>query len=302
MALSEDQHPVGQLCPGCADESFGKYPFVEFEDRRLVRDALLQSYVSARLADLRPALVRKVDRVADSRLVIVPSTKSLLAPTWDALERCVFVTFGSGETNLQRGPWHPDFDRFLGVRRQHRYGLADAVTDDEVVWSVISPFGGLNVGDELRFRLSGTADGKVFIPVDAEDASVLATHAAGRPALVERAVRSGRIVLGTAPVEYFAARTPRVNPDDTVRLYQAIARHACVDPGVHSDDVRILSDVLVRDDGRQWAVFVDQSADAVSATPHAADGQFRDKRRDLESVVIAPYGVSVFEITSDGLR
>ncbi len=23
MALSEDQHPVGQLCPDCADESFG---------------------------------------------------------------------------------------------------------------------------------------------------------------------------------------------------------------------------------------------------------------------------------------
>jgi endo-1,4-beta-mannosidase len=284
-----------------------EYPFVEFPDRRVLRDVLLQSYASARMADLAPAMVRETDRVADSRLVIVPSTKALLATTWPALERAaeagstVLVTYSVGESPVQRGPWHPDFDRFFSVRREHRYGLADPVTGDELVWTVSSAFGGLDAGEQLRFRAAGTADGRVFIPVVPDGADVLMTDASGRPALLERKVGKGRILLGAAPVEYFAARTPRVNPDDTVRLYQAVAAHAGVQNLVAVDDVRVLSDILVHEDGRHWAVLLNQSGDALTVDARAADGSLlgEDGQKTL-AVDLAPYGVAVVVVAGNG--
>lgn len=57
-------------------------------------------------------------------------------------------------------------------------------------------------------------------------AEVLATDARGRPALLLRRTGKGSLILGTYPLEHMAALTPRVNPDDTVVLYQALAAHA----------------------------------------------------------------------------
>ena len=52
-----------------------------------IHQALRQAYVSARLADLPPALTRESDGIGpDARLYIVPSVKQLLAPTWLELE------------------------------------------------------------------------------------------------------------------------------------------------------------------------------------------------------------------------
>ena len=275
------------------------YPFVEFADRRVLRDCILQSYVSARLADLTPALVREIDRVADSRLVIVPSTKALLATTWPKLEAAaeagstILVTFSCGESSVQRGPWHPDFDRFFGVRREHRYGLADTIDGDDLVWTVTQEFGGLAVGETLRFRVNGTPDGRTWIPVQPVEAAVLAVDPAGRPALLERTVGAGRIVLATAPVEYLAARTPRVNPDDTVRLYQAVAAHAGAETILRVDDVRVTCDVLVHEDGRRFGILLNQSADAVDVSPILFNGNHLQSPR---TITLEPFGVAVTAI------
>jgi endo-1,4-beta-mannosidase len=271
------------------------YPFVEYPDRRVLRDVLLQSYVSARLADLAPAMVRELDRVPASRLIIVPSTKALLAPTWRALEAAaaagstVLVTYSAGEAPVQRGPWHPGFDRFFGVRRRLRYGLADPVLDDTLRWTLVEDVGNLAAGTELAFRAAGTPDGRVFVPVEAVDAKVLATDAEGRPALVARTVGQGRIVLATAPVEYFAARSPRTNPDDTVRLYAALADLAGVVRPAWADDPRVLADVLDHPDGRRWAVFVSEADEPVSVPVGTSGGE-------ATTVRLEPFGVAVLEV------
>ncbi len=45
-------------------------------------------------------------------------------------------------------------------------------------------------------------------------------------ALLLRSAGRGSLVLCTYPVEHMAALTPRVNPDDSVALYGALATHA----------------------------------------------------------------------------
>src|SRR5262249_17052446 len=64
------------------------YPFTSPEDGGYIHQTLRQAYVSARLADLPPALTRESEGIgADARLYLVPSASGLLAPTLAELER-----------------------------------------------------------------------------------------------------------------------------------------------------------------------------------------------------------------------
>jgi endo-1,4-beta-mannosidase len=283
-------------------------PLLPAAERRTVRDVLLQSYASARLADLAPALAREVDGIPAATLLLVPSTKALTAPSWQRLERLaeqgstVFASFFCGELPSQRGPWHPDLDRFFGVAKLLRYGLNDPIDRATTTWTFQRPFGGLAAGARLGFRVGGTADGAAFLPVRPTEAGVYATDEAGNPALLVREVGAGRIVLSTYPLEYLAARSPRVNPDDAVRLYGALARVAGVEPPVSVDDPRILTDTLEHQDGRVFAWLVSQADDAVPVTPRLAGGRcladLDEPTRPVQKVTLEPYGVGVFEVRS----
>jgi len=74
-------------------------------------------------------------------------------------------------------------------------------------------------------------------------------------------------VLCTYPVEHMAAQTPRVNPDDTVTLYDALARHAGVRRLVTADDPRVACDTLIRDDGALTSVGGEETAEGVELGP-----------------------------------
>lgn len=283
------------------------YPFVTPADRVTVHDTVLQSYVSARLADLAPALVREVDGLVPAPLMLVPSAKALTAPGWAALERAaragstVFVSYSAGETPSQRGPWHPDLDRFFGVRKLLRYGLADPVREDTVHWTLTGQLGDLTPGSELAFVAAGTPDGRVFLPLEPTTARVLATDAAGRPALLCRDVGTGRIVLSAYPVEYFAARTPRVNPDSTVTLYAALAALAGVVPAVRAGDPRVLCEEMVHEDGRRFAVLVSLADEPVEVPLLRAEGTVLADLAGVPvtaSVALPPYGVAVLQVRS----
>lgn len=283
------------------------YPFMHPQDRITVHDTAFQSYLSARLADLAPALVREVDGLVPAPLVLVPSYKALAAPTWVQLEQAaaagstVFVSYSAGETAGQRGPWHPFLDEFFGVRKLLRYGLADPVGEELVRWTLTEPVGDLPAGSELTFTPAGTPDGRVFLPVEPTTARVLARDAAGRPALLCRQVGDGAIVLSTYPLEYFAARTPRVNPDCTVTLYAALAVLAGVVPAVRGGDPRVLTDQLVHEDGRHFAVLVSLADEAVEVPLTLAAGT---SVTDLGggpiggAVTLGPYDVAVLQVRS----
>jgi hypothetical protein len=156
-------------------------------------------------------------------------------------------------------PW---LDELFGIRHKLRYGLVDPIEDDEVVFRFIGTLGDLAVGDELGFKVAGSETARAFLPIEPAGATVLALDAHGRPALVGRDVGAGAMVLCTYPIEHMAARSPRVNPESTWRLYSALAHAAGVDRPLETGDPRVITGRL-RTPGGEVAVLVNTSPDQV---------------------------------------
>src|SRR5690349_16608592 len=106
------------------------------------------------------------------------------------------------------------------------------------------------------------------------------------------------LVLGAYPVERMAALTPRVNPDDTVTFYDALARHAGVRRPVTVADQLVACDTLIRDDGALFAVLASHAADALTVTPALADGELAtlDGGKPAQCVTLGPFGIKVLRI------
>ena len=298
------------IVPSYLDTS---YPFTDPADRARIAQTLAQAYVSARLADLAPALTRETGGIGGgARLYLAPSVKQLLAPTPAILERiaaeggCVYVSYSPGETSWHRGPSYGRLNELFGVRHRLDVGMSDPVEDDVVTFRLHRDFGGLAAGTTLSFQASGGQHSRGFLPVEpagGDGAEVLATDARGRPALLIRragpAGRQGSLVLCTYPVEHMAALTPRVNPEDTVALYGALARHAGVRRAVSVTDPRVACDTLIRDDGTRFAVLASHAAEPLIVEPVldggglvSLDGQEAD-----EGVTLDPFGIKVLRMT-----
>ncbi|HEX5300832.1 MAG TPA: hypothetical protein VFW50_27960 [Streptosporangiaceae bacterium] len=133
-------------------------------------------------------------------------------------------------------------------------------------------------------------------------ASALATDARGRPALLRRRIGRGSLILCTYPVEHMAALTPRVNPDDTVTLYDALATQARGRRHVTVDDPRVACDSLIRDDGALFAVLVSHAAEPLTVKPALADGKLAtlEGEEAVEGVELDPFGIKIMRITGSG--
>ena len=79
-------------------------------------------------------------------------------------------------------------------------------------------------------------------------------------------------MLCTYPVEYFAARRGRVNPEDTWRLYDALAVEAGVTRPAHVDDPLVMVDSLRTADGAQYTIVLSQHDEPVEVSIDYADG------------------------------
>jgi endo-1,4-beta-mannosidase len=286
------------------------YPFTAPEDAGYIHQTLRQAYVSARLADVPVALTRESDGIAaGARLYLVPSVKQLLAPTWTELERLaedgatVYVSYSPGTTAWHRGPSYPSLNASFGVEHDLRAGLVDPITDDTVTLTFQHDFGSLVGGAQLTFRAAGNEHSRAYLPVRAAGAEVLATDAAGRPALLIRRVGAGSMVLCTYPVEHMAAVTPRANPEATSRLYGALAAHAGVRRAIQVDDPRVAADVVVRSDGTRFAWLVSQADEPTTVKPQLSAGLrpvpaygANDSDAADGVVNIAPFGVRVLRL------
>jgi hypothetical protein len=253
-------------------------PFTEPAYRRDLRDNLLQAYVAAREADLAVELVRERSGIpGGAQLYLVPSTKLLTTRGLDRLRELaaggatVYASFFAGSTANQRGPWLAWLDEIFGVRHRLRYGLVEPIEDDEVVFELVEPLGDLEAGARLSFRVGGSESARAYLPVELAGATLVAVDGHGRPALVRRRLGDGCTVLSTYPLEHLAARSARVNPESTWRLYSALALEAGVSRPVRVDDPRVLVG-RVRSGGRETALFVNASADEVSVEPLLEDG------------------------------
>ncbi|WP_421109296.1 glycoside hydrolase 5 family protein [Streptomyces sp. NEAU-S77] len=279
------------------------YPFTRAEDRGYVQQTCRQAWVAARLADTPAAVVRESDGPlpSDVALWLVPSTKQLLSPTWYALEQrardgaTVYVSYSPGAHDEQRGPWYAHLNDLFGVRHQLDYGLLNPIEDDEITLTLTRPFGTLPEGARLTFRAAGA---RAFLPVAPDGAEVLAVDGHGRPALLLRPVGRGSVVFCTYPVEHMAAVTPRVNPESTATLYDALATHAGVHRPVAVGDPRVAVDRLAHDDGRTFVWLVSQAPDELTVKPAVTGGA---RLRDLtggpaDTVTLPPYGVRVLRL------
>jgi endo-1,4-beta-mannosidase len=279
-------------------------PFSSATARADMHDNMLQSYIAAREADLPVALVRERDGVGeDAKLLLLPSAKLLTAPGVDRLvelaERgaTVYLSYFAGSTSKQRGSWIPSLGEIFGVRPQIRYGLVDPVEDEEVTFTFTEDFGDIAAGERIGFRAAGNESARSFLPVEPVGAAVLAVDGHGRPALLSRRVGAGAVVLCTYPVEHMAARTPRVNPESTWRLYAALAADAGVQRPLAASDPRVIT-ARLRAGSREVVVLVNTSAQQVEAalvtTGSASYGRREPAPGEaLKRLVLPPFEVEI---------
>jgi hypothetical protein len=213
----------------------------------------------------------------------------------------VWVSYSAGENDAQRGPWWSNTTPLFGVRNALTYGLADPIEDDEVRLEFRLPLGDIAAGDVLRVHAAGGPHGRSFLPVEVVDAEVVAVDGRGRPAILRKRHGTGQAVLSTYPLEHLAASRPRVNPEATWRVYQALAEEAGAAGPVAVADPRVLVDSLVHDDGTRYVWLVSESADELQAQPRVADGVLETLTGDpVDTAVLAPYGVQVLRLRPGG--
>jgi endo-1,4-beta-mannosidase len=279
-------------------------PFSSPAARIDMRDNMLQSYIAAHEADLPVALVRERDGVDDgAKLLLLPSTKLLTAPTADRLVELaeqgatVYLSYFAGSTSVQRGSWIPSLGEIFGVRRHVWYGLVDPIEDDMVTFTFTADFGDIAAGEQVSFRVAGNDSSRSFLPVEPAGATVLAVDGHGRPALLRRRIGAGSVVLCTYPVEHMAARTPRVNPESTWRLYAALAAAAGVQRPLIASDPRVMTGLLRTGSG-EVALLVNTSAQPVEVrlvTTGAASYGRADTAagETLKQLVLSPFEVEI---------
>jgi hypothetical protein len=182
----------------------------------------------------------------------------------------------------------------FGVEHQLTYGLVDPIEDEEVVVTFVRDLGSLPEGSRLEFRAAGNQHARAFLPVRPTDAEVVAVDQRNRPVLLQRPAQAGRLVLCTYPLEHMAAVTPRVNPEPTYRLYDALADLAGVTRPVTVEDPRVLAAELRHRDGRRYVFLVSQAAAEVTVKP-TVQGQLADLHTGapVTEVALRPFGVRV---------
>jgi endo-1,4-beta-mannosidase len=291
------------IVPAHLDTNF---PFTEPGDRTYLAQALLQAYVSARLADLAPALTRESTGVADgARLYLLPSAKHLLSPTCYELERIatdgatVYASYSPGDNGNHPGPWSSRLNAMFGIQHELRNGLVNPIEDDQVTFTFTRDFGAITAGARLTFSVAGTPYGRAYLPVRPDGAEVIAVDSRGRPALLLRRTGAGSLVLCTYPIEHMAAATPGVNPEATSVLYDALAVHAGVNRLVTVEDPRVATDILVHQDGTRFAWLVSQAGEPVAVKPQLAAGlrlSALDGDTANGAINLVPFGVGVFRL------
>jgi endo-1,4-beta-mannosidase len=277
------------------------YPFTQPEDRTFVLDSLRQAYVAAWEADLAVRPMRELDGLTPgARLYLAPSTKQLTAPGWRALERLaddgavVYVSYSAGGPGTPRGPWHPRLDAMFGVEHQLTHGLVDPIEDEEVVVTFVRDFGSIPQGRRLELRAGGNQHVRAFLPVRPVTAEVVAVDRHDRPVLTERRAGGGRLVLCTYPLEQLAAASPRVNPEPTWRVYDALATVAGLSRPVTVEDPRVMAAELRHRDGRAFVWLISQADTEVTVKP-TVQGHLADLHtgQPAEEVTLEAFGVRV---------
>lgn len=281
------------------------YSFLEEVDRAMVADCCEQAYVGLHEAGIPVAVVREHEDGGIDRgygLYLVPSVKALTAPSWRQLLHLaragstVYVSYCAGESPTQRGPWWSATEELFGVRNGLRYGLNDRVDDDIVELTFVRRFATIGKDETLRFPAAGNENSRARLPVTVTDGQVVAVDAHGDPAIVMRQHGTGAAVLCTYPIEHFASRRAAANPDDSWRLYEALAQLAGATPEVGVDRPDVLVDHLVHDDGSQYWFLMSESPEPLDCAVHCPPQTTTLSGEPVHDAHFTPYGVQILRV------
>ncbi len=282
-------------------------PYSTPEYRDDIRGTLAQAYIAAREADLPVAFARERDGLgAGVKLYLLPSTKLITAPTVrDLLSAAqqgatVYLSYFAGSSLTQRGSWVPWLNEVFGISHQLRYGLVDTVEDGDLVLTFVEDVGDLSTGTELSFHVSGNEGSRAFLPLEPAGARILAVDGSGRPALLERKVGLGAMVLCTYPIEHMAARTPRANPESTWQLYGALAQAAGIALPLSVSDPRVMV-ARLSSAGKEIALVINMSPEQLDVKLVTLEGSSYSRyqavsNRPVEVLVLPPFEVEVLKL------
>jgi hypothetical protein len=234
LDLGRLEHPEPEAAIVVPSYYTTAYPF-SWEDRGRMRHTLAQAYALAAKAGLEVDLVEEtpegIGDLGRYRLLLVPSTQKLLAPTWKALRAraqegaVVYASYYSGDYDFHQGLWIDDLEGTAGVRHRLRYGCFD----------LPEPLSTLHVvDDEERYDLAvdtrvGSAYGRAYLPLEPVAATVVGRDGRGRPALVRHRLGSGWVYFLAYPWEHYLAEHADINErDGSEALYRHLARVARV--------------------------------------------------------------------------
>jgi hypothetical protein len=283
------------------------YPFTDPADRAHIARTLAQAYVATRLADLPVALTRgSTGSAAEPGSTSRPRSSNCSPrppPAWNGSPPTAPASTCPPRQGIRRGTQVRRTGGSTGPSASgtgSTRGISHPIEDEIVEFSLRGDFGGLSRGDTLRFTAAGNQHSRSFLPAEPAGAEILATDGRGRPALLLRRTGRGSLILCAYPIEHMAALTPRVNPDDTVVLYGALAAHAGVSRPVAVDDPRVACDTLIRDDGALFAVLVSHAHEPLTVRPVLSPGSglVALSGKAGGSVTLAPFETKIFTVTS----
>lgn len=275
------------------------YPF-SWENRGRMRRTLLQAYALCTAAGIEAELVpeRRLD-LARYRLVLLPATQKLRAPTWLDLGRFVdeggtlYWSYFSGDNDFHQGAWCADFEGLTGCRHTLRYGCYD-----------LPPARAELRGEGLGLAVDtevGAPYPRAILPITPLGAEVIGRDGAGAPALTEHRRGAGRVLLLNHPWEFYLAEQAAVNAaDQSHRLYRLVADRAGLKPAVPCD-APWLQTRISRAEGGTLLWLINHGWSEVEARVDAPTGEpLLGAERPLEdgaqTVRLAPKQVAVYRV------
>ncbi len=166
----------------------------------------------------------------------------------------------------------------------------------------VEDLGDLSGGDRAKVPRRRATRGLVLsCPLEPAGAKVLAVDRPGRPALLERRVGAGAMVLCTYPIEHMAACTPHANPEDTWSLYGALAQAAGDCSAVSVTDPRVMVGRL-KSAGNEIALVINMSAEQLEVKLVSLDGSRMAGNgaasSPVEVLVLPPFEVEVLRLVA----
>jgi endo-1,4-beta-mannosidase len=208
------------------------------EENSWLTGSWLSSYVLARRAGMKADFPREYQDWQKRPLILLPSpltsTDSFLVHVHsDFWEKAQAYVSGGGAlyASLAADAAIPGMEALFGVR------LVDANPIDQVTLRVVTPFGGLKVGETLHYSVPTRSPRSWGAILSLKGGTVIAVDQDGRPALVANTVGSGRTLLSAYPLENYIAGEPAAfeKSEGTHHIYQAFREWSGIKPLFHSD-------------------------------------------------------------------